>query len=79
MFSFIILMFWPLLRGIGGQEMGNDGSQTHTSCTAQYVVARALTASTELLSVFKWIQDFVLTKENFKTVAYFNDKECIFN
>lgn len=59
--------------------MGNDGSQTQMSCTAQYVVARVLTPSTELLSVFKWNQDFVLTKENFKTVAYFNDKECVFN
>lgn len=66
-------------RGILGQEMGIDGSQTQMSCTAQYVVARVLTASTELLSVFKWIQDFVLMKENFKTVAYFNDKECVFN
>lgn len=56
--------------------MGNDGSQTQT---AQYVVARALTASAGLLSVFKWIQDFVLMKENFKTVAYFNDTECVFN
>lgn len=59
--------------------MGIDGSQTQMSCSAQYVVARVLTASTELLSVFKWIQDFVLMKENFKTVAYFNDKECVFN
>lgn len=66
-------------RGILGQEMGIDGSQTQMSCSAQYVVARVLTASTELLSVFKWIQDFVLMKENFKTVAYFNDKECVFN
>lgn len=65
-----------MLRGIVGQEMGNDGSQTQT---AQYVVARALTASAGLLSVFKWIQDFVLMKENFKTVAYFNDTECVFN
>lgn len=70
MFYYFVLAF--MLRGI----VGKDRSQTQT---AQYVVARALTASTGLLSVFQWIQDFVLMKENFKTVAYFNDTECVFN